>query len=337
MTVFRLVSVSASLIAATLISRADDSVLLQLDATNLVSYILDTPDASKYGTFGGPASLAVTGRPFLTAMIVGDIVAVNGKPAKGIWLARNFQFNSSAAPSSGQNIADINRSGFFEQIFDILQPDGSTVGTLYSTGMSGGPIPPGAPTTFPTGAYAVTGGTGAWFGVRGETTNLVRLPEATLTFRTASATEDPANRRTLGGGGPVRIQFRLIPAERPEVTMVNGVPAIAKASDGKLISASNPAAAVDVLTLYATGPGPVRPSADPGKPFGSNPLQVAGVPIGVTINGTSAEVMYAGGYPGTTGTYQINFRVPSGLGAGSGNVIVSSAWNPSVAVPLAIR
>src|SRR5262245_22322003 len=285
MTVSRLVSASAALLAAALISRADDSVLLQIDATNLVSYVLDTPEVSKYGTLAGPATPAVTGRPFLTAMIVGDIVAVNGKPAKGIWLARNFQFNHSTAPSSGQNIADINRGGFYEQIFEILQPDGSTVGTLYSTGMSGGPIPPGAPATFPTGAYAVTGGTGAWFGVRGETTNVVRLPEATLTFRNASATEDPANRRILGGGGPVRIQFRLIPAERPAVTMVNGVPAIARASDGKLISTSNPAAAGDILTLYATGLGPVRPTPNPGQPFGNNPLHVASVPIDVTIDG----------------------------------------------------
>jgi len=224
MTGFRWVLVSAVLLGVAMLSRADDSVLLQVDATNLVSYVLDTPDASKYGTLPGPVTPAVSGRPFLTGVIVGDIIAVNGKPAKGIWLARNMQFNHSTAPSPGQSIADINRSGFYEQIFEILQPDGSTVGTLYSTGMSGGPIPPGAPATFPTGAYAITGGTGAWFGVRGETTNLVRFPEATLTFRSASATEDPANRRTLGGGGPVRIQFRLIPAERPGVMTVNGVP-----------------------------------------------------------------------------------------------------------------
>jgi DNA-binding winged helix-turn-helix (wHTH) protein/TolB-like protein len=70
---------------------------------------------------------------------------------------------------------------------------------------------------------------------------------------------------------------------------------------------------------------------DPGQPFGSNPLQVVSVPIAVTMNGTPAEVMYAGGYPGTTDTYQINFRVPSGLMAGTGNVIVSSAWIPSAA------
>jgi uncharacterized protein (TIGR03437 family) len=94
---------------------------------------------------------------------------------------------------------------------------------------------------------------------------------------------------------------------------------------------------MQLITLYATGLCPVRPSPDPGKPFGSNPLQVVGVPIDVTINGTSAEVMYAGGYPGTIGTYQINFRVPSGLTAGLGNVIVSSAWVPSVAAPLAVR
>ncbi|MDQ1472612.1 MAG: hypothetical protein QOJ99_4092 [Bryobacterales bacterium] len=337
MKISRFVLTAATLISTAAISRADDPVLLQLDATNLVSYVVDTPEVSKYGTLAGPVIPVVTGRPFQTAMIVGDIVAVNGKPAKGFWLARSFQFSNSPTPVAGQNIADISRSGFYEQIFEVLQPDGSSVGTLYSTGMSGGPLPPGAPASFPTGAYAVTGGTGAWFGVRGETTNLVRLPEATVTLRNASATEDPANRRSLGGGGPVRIQFRLIPAERPAIVTLNGVPAIAKASDGKLISSSNAAAAGDVLTLYATGLGPVRPPPDPGQPFGSSPLQTASVPVEVTINGLPAEVMYAGGYPGTTDTYQINFRVPSGLTAGLGKVIVSSAWVPSVAAPLTIR
>src|SRR5437899_582754 len=108
MTILRLVSASAALFAAALIAQADDSVLLQLDATNIVSYILDTPDLSKYGTLAGPVTPGVMGRPFLTTMIVGDIVAVNGKAAKGIWLARNFGLSHSTAPSSGQNIADIN-------------------------------------------------------------------------------------------------------------------------------------------------------------------------------------------------------------------------------------
>jgi len=165
----------------------------------------------------------------------------------------------------------------------------------------------------------------------------VRQPGATLTFREASATEDPANRRRLGGGGPVRIQFRLIPFERPAIITVNGLPAITRSDDGETIGSSNPAAAGDTLTIYATGLGPVRPSADPGHPFGSNPLSPASLPIEVTIGGIPAEVIYAGGYPGTTGSYQINIRVPAGLNPGARNVIVSSAWVPSAAASLAIR
>src|SRR5262245_52117550 len=232
MTILRLVSALVALIAAALITRAEDSVLLHVDATNIVSYYLDTPDLSKYGTLTGPVIEGSMGRPFVTSITLGDIVTVNGKAAKGIWLARSFRLTHSTAPNSGQNIADINRGSIFEQIFEVLQPDGSTIGTLYTVGMQGGPAPPGAPATFASGAFAVTGGTGAWFGVRGESTNAVRLPEATATFRNTSATEDPANRRRLAGGGPVRIQFRLIPAERPEVIMVNGVPAIERSSDG---------------------------------------------------------------------------------------------------------
>jgi uncharacterized protein (TIGR03437 family) len=201
--------------------------------------------------------------------------------------------------------------------------------------MSGGPIPPGAPETFPSGAYAVTGGTGAWFGVRGETTNLMRLPEATTTFRNASASEDPANRRALGGGGPVRIQFRLIPAQRPAIAVVNGAPAVT--TNGRLVDASHPAAAGDIVTLYATGMGPVRQPPNAGEQFGGNPPPVIAVPVEVTLNGIAAELLYAGGYPGTTDGYQVNFRVPAGLTPGTAKLVVSNAWVPSAPAMVPVR
>ena len=156
----------------------------------------------------------------------------------------------------------------------------------------------------------------------------MRLPEATLRFRNASASEDPANRRALGGGGPVRIQFRgLIPAQRPAIAVVNGAPAVT--TNGRLVDASHPAAAGDIVTLYATGMVPVRQPPNPGEQFGGNPPPVIAVPVDVTLNGIAAELLYAGGYPGGTDGYQVNFRVPAGLTSGMAKLVVSNAWVPS--------
>lgn len=46
-------------------------------------------------------------------------------------------------------------------------------------------------------------------------------------------------------------------------------------------------------------------------------LHVVTSPIQVSVTGVAASVSYAGGYPGTSDTYQLNFVVPSGVGQGS--------------------
>src|SRR6516165_6692391 len=74
----------------------------------------------------------------------------------------------------------------------IFSPDGTLVGMITDTGPAGGG--PG----FPGGAAAahlVTGGLTGFFGVIGEHRIRTITPA-----RQASTAEDPANRRTLGGG-----------------------------------------------------------------------------------------------------------------------------------------
>jgi uncharacterized protein (TIGR03437 family) len=44
------------------------------------------------------------------------------------------------------------------------------------------------------------------------------------------------------------------------------------------------------------------------------------------VNGSPAEVLYAGGYPGSTEGYQINVRLPTGLAPGTAEVRIRSAW-----------
>ena len=134
----------------------------------------------------------------------------------------------------------------------------------------------------------------------------------------------------------VRFVVCLIPMTRPEIVVTARGPAVVHASDSSLITATNPAKPGELLTLYATGLGPVRPSLEPGALFSADPLQVANSPIEVTIGGRTADVLYAGGYPGSSDGFQINFRVPSEVGPGMAELKLSSAWiaGPAVRIPI---
>jgi uncharacterized protein (TIGR03437 family) len=53
---------------------------------------------------------------------------------------------------------------------------------------------------------------------------------------------------------------------------------------------------------------------------------VVNSPIDVSVNGKSAEVLAAVGYPGTVDGYQVNFRLPPGVSAGAATIQISAAW-----------
>ena len=121
--------------------------------------------------------------------------------------------------------------------------------------------------------------------------------------------EDPANRR-LNGGNPNRYIVHIIPMTVPQiVTNANG-PAITHSSDFSLVNTSKPAAPCEILSLFATGLGPVR-GAVSGQPLPSNPAAAVNSPVQVMVNGTPAELIGAVGYPGVVDGYQVSFRVPS--------------------------
>jgi uncharacterized protein (TIGR03437 family) len=147
--------------------------------------------------------------------------------------------------------------------------------------------------------------------------------------------EDPANRRNNGGTSGHFTIF-LIPMSWPQVVTTSTGPAVVHSSDGSLVTVAKPAKSGEVLTLYATGLGPARPSLEPGAVFSANPLRTANSPIEVFVGGQAAEVLYAGGYPGTTDGFQVNFRVPTGEAAGTTPLQLAAAFIPSPAVTIAI-
>lgn len=113
----------------------------------------------------------------------------------------------------------------------------------------------------------------------------------------------------------------------PGVYTVDGVHAAAVNQDGSINSATNPAAVGSIVSVYATGLGPINPSQADGSivgvPLPTNVLQTdvealqLGEPIlpfGGGYYSVPVPVTYAGPAPDLiAGTTQVNFQVPANL------------------------
>ena len=297
--------------------------ILQVDLENVLFYNYDTYDYTKFAT-NPTRTPDLPMKTFAMHVAVGDVVAVNGKAAKGTFLLRSdpmIVLRPNATP--GQAIADITRGMLDDFYLEFLRPDGTSFGSIVGVGTWGGAPAPGAPLAAKYSNYAITGGTGAFLGVRGQAAHVTAGFPGTRTE--ASIAEDPANRR-INGGGSGRLILQLLPMLSPEVVQTTAGPAVVHSTDFSPVSTDKPAKSGEVLTLFATGLGPTQPGLDPGQSFSATPLQLVNAPVDVTVNGTPAEVLYAGGYPGTTNAYQVNFRLPAGINAGTATLQVSTAW-----------
>jgi len=305
-------------------------VLLEIDTENIAGYSSDVFDAAKFATDPNLTTVSVGPRNFGFVMAVGDIVAVNGKAAKGTLVVRQQTIILNPTPSPGQGAADIVRTAVSEYLLEIQQADGNHVGTIHTLGMSGGSAAVGAP--LGGGNLTVAGGTGAFLGARGQMST--RLLPGGPPPRTASVTEDPARRRSYGGG---RVQFavQLIPMMQPEIATGASGPAVFHA-DFTPVTVGRPARSGEVLIARATGLGPTRPGIAVGQPFPSEMLQEVNSPIEVVAGGRVAEVLNKVGWPGST-DYRVDFRVPDGTPPGLVTVQLSAAWVSGPDVQIAVQ
>ena len=293
---------------------------LQVDLNNYVLYNYDTFDTTQFGM--NPKATNVTMKTYNYHVSIADINAVSGAPAKGTLLCTHTMFvlSPTAAPGSMFAIADTARSMVDDCSLEILTSGGATVGTIFFHGLFGGPPPPGAPQNSARSNLIVTGGTGAYLGVRGQATQT-----GPWTPRVASVTEDPANRR-VNGGGTQSVILQLFPMFRPTIAMASGGPAVVHSSDFSLVTPAKPAQAGEILTLYATGLGPTNPGVDYGQPFPASASAPVTSPIQVIVNGASANVLYSGSFPGAVDGYQVNFRVPSGTASGPATLELTAGF-----------
>ena len=311
--------------------QATPPAILQIDVEDLVQYFSDTSDPSKFATDPN-VTTPVLPKNFNAALVIADIVAVNGQPAKGTMTREGRTVFFNTAPTPGQAIADTVRNALVAVTFEILKSDGTPVGTIVAYGFSGGSPPPGAPLAATANSWAITGGMGSFFGARGQASRV----STSIAERPASITEDPANRRRNRGGAQ-RWLFQVIPMSVPQIATTAGGPAVTHSSDFTLVTASKPAAAGEILSAFVTGLGPTRPGVDPGKPFPTSPLAAVNSPVEVLVNGRAAEVLAAVGYPGSVDGYQVNFRVPSETAKGTATVQVGAAWIAGPEVRITIQ
>ena len=331
-----IVMVAIPLVAAcNLASAQQPPATLTIDLGNMVEYQEDIYDPVTFarspnvtpslGIGAGVANFAV-------ATLLGDIVAVNGQPAKGLYAGRSRTISAHTNPTPGQAIADVTRAAIREHIFEILQPDGTPVGSIMLMGLSGGNSPPPGQPSTENANWAIVGGTGAFLGARGQAEAIVGIG---LGGRAASMSEDPANRR-INGGSMGQCVLHVIPMTVPQVVTTPNGPAITHSTDFSLVTPSNPASAGEILSLFTTGLGPLRGVAT-GQPFPSNPPALVNSPVQVTVTGNSAEVIGAVGYPGSVDGYQVNFRVPAGTPKGQATIQVSAAWITGTPVSITVK
>src|SRR5215469_16072927 len=118
--------------------------ILTIDVEKVVAYQGDISDPSKFATNPGVTPSAGA-RVFDVAVVFGDIVAVNGQPAKGVYVSRPVGIFLTPTAKPGQAIADTTHTSLRSHTFEILKIDGTPIGTIMSSGLDGGPPPPGAP------------------------------------------------------------------------------------------------------------------------------------------------------------------------------------------------
>ena len=95
------------------------------------------------------------------------------------------------------------------------------------------------------------------------------------------------------------------------------LPALYRSSTGDLISGGNPARAGEYLSLYATGLGPLNTHVKAGDAAPSAPFAHVLQAVEIQVGRTAVQPIFAGLLPGSTGVYQINFRVPASVGDGA--------------------
>ena len=110
-------------------------------------------------------------------------------------------------------------------------------------------------------------------------------------------------------------------------------------ADFSPVTADKPARKRETLIALVTGLGPTRPGVDPGQPFPpiAQGLQIVNSPVFVSVNGESATVTNALGWPGLLDEYRVDFLLPGNIAPGQAAVQLTAAWIPGHTVNIPVQ
>ena len=305
--------------------------VIEIDIEKFRFYLFDSSDFASWAT--NPNRVDVTlHRNFNTMQAIGDVIAINGQPARGTITATSGSIGGDPNPMPGVSPADLSGTARLIYEIDLQQPDGTPIGSLFAIGRNSAQPPPGSVGAIG-GNMVIVGGTGAYFGARGQMLFGVGLPQSSPLAR-ASFTEDPINRRLFGGLAFRRIAY-IIPESRPQIVQRNGTAATFH-TDFTPVTAERPSRAGETVILQVTGLGPTRPGIPFGQPFPQEPIHVVNSPVEVTVDGQPAPVINKVGWPGLVDTYRVDIQLPEKV-SGQARVRVTAAWIPGDEVRIPIR
>jgi uncharacterized protein (TIGR03437 family) len=129
----------------------------------------------------------------------------------------------------------------------------------------------------------------------------------------------------VGAKTAIQAFYRGIPSNRIEVDVAESAPeifqdfatryALALNEDGSSNGPSRPSRPGGILVLYASGGGQTSPGGLTGRPAPS-PHPRLTLPVGVTVDGREAEILFAGEVPGNVGLVQVNARMSATVTGG---------------------
>ena len=207
-----------------------------------------------------------------------------------------------------------------------------TVAEVYGTGLASGTVSTGAPPlpTQSNGTFVLAGGYSAPLFYLSDGQLDVQIPSD------LSPTQQYMIVVSSGGALTLPDQIDLVTLQ-PGISAFADGHIIAQHVDGTLIDAAHPAKPGEAIVTYGLAMGPTNPSVPSGAPSpGVPPLAVMSVQPIVTVDGQTAEVLFAGLTPTYAGLYQINFRVPGGARTGDLTMVVTQNGVASNATKLPV-
>jgi uncharacterized protein (TIGR03437 family) len=125
---------------------------------------------------------------------------------------------------------------------------------------------------------------------------------------------------------------------RPGIFTRDGIEgAILHGIGSEAVTPSNPALPGEVVTIFATGLGPVSSTPATGTAAPVEPQSITAFPPTVMVAGMQATVEFSGLAPGFVGLYQINVKLPAGLPSGIQELVLEAAGRASKPVTIAIQ